>query len=79
MHTSPTRSLSTLCGPLVGDMNEPASAAFYGRPRGRSGCYENEIADLKTKVNKLERDVAAEHGEIHRLRNTGGGAACQRR
>lgn len=41
--------------------------------------YQTEIAELKAKNKILEQALAAAHGELHRLRNTGTPHTNQRR
>jgi hypothetical protein len=47
--------------------------------RAQRQRYETEIADLKTKNKRLERALAAAHGELHRHGQTGTPDTSQRR
>jgi Family of unknown function (DUF6262) len=42
-------------------------AALREQLRTQKRCYVTEIAELKTQVKNLKRELAAAHGEIHRL------------
>jgi hypothetical protein len=53
--------------------------ALRDQLRAQKRPYESEIADLKAEVKKLQRELGAAHGKIHRLGNTSNSPAGQRR
>ena len=74
--TAPTPRLAE---PTTPGAQSSIVAALREQLRAQKQRYESEIADLKTKVKKVERELAAAHGEIHRLGKTGNSRAAQRR
>lgn|GEM_PF-2179177 len=47
------------------------TAALRGQLRIQKTRYETDTAALRSKVKQLQEELAAAHGELHRLRNSG--------
>lgn len=63
---------------------EPANqssiaAALREQLRAQKQRYETEIADLKAEIKRLERALAAAHGELHRHGQSATSHTSQRR
>lgn len=59
---------------LNADGQSSIVAALREQLRTQKHQYETELATRKAEIKQLSADLAAAHGEIHRLRSTGAGS-----
>lgn len=57
--------------PTASNSRSPVDAALRQQLRTQKRQYDDDIAALKSEIRDLQQQLAAAHGEIHRLRGNG--------
>ncbi|ORW08174.1 transposase [Mycobacterium kyorinense] len=68
--TAPRPTPTPLQAPTSGETS--ITTALRDQLRAQKARYETDTAALKSTIKQLQGELAATHGELHRLRNTSG-------